>query len=87
MNAKKRASRRILKSDLERVDAHIIQSSEYEELPELTEETFARAQIKREAVRGRSTRGSSSPCVCQQTSSHAGRPLGPVVGRPEWLTV
>lgn len=47
MNAKKRASRRILKSDLERVDAHIIQSSEYEELPELTEETFARAQIKK----------------------------------------
>ena len=66
MNAKKRASRRILKSDLERVYAHIIPSSEYEELPELTEETFARAQIK--------------------TSSHAGRPLGPV-GRPEWLTV
>ena len=38
MNAKKHASRRILKSDLARVDAHVIRSSEYEELPELSEE-------------------------------------------------
>jgi uncharacterized protein (DUF4415 family) len=35
MNAKKRGSHRSLKSDLRRVDAHVIQSSEYEELPEL----------------------------------------------------
>ena len=47
MNAKKRASRRILKSDLARVDAHVIQSSEYEELPELTEEMLSRAKVKK----------------------------------------
>ena len=41
MNAKKRASRRTLRSDLARVDAHVIQSSEYEELPELTEEMLS----------------------------------------------
>ena len=47
MNAKKRASRRILKSDLARVDAHVIQSNEYEELPELTEEMLSRATVKK----------------------------------------
>ena len=47
MNAKKRASRRILKSDLTRVDAHVIQSSEYEELPELREEMLSRAKVKK----------------------------------------
>jgi uncharacterized protein (DUF4415 family) len=47
MNAKKRASRRILKSDLARVDAHVIQSSEYEELPELSEEMLSRAKVKK----------------------------------------
>ena len=47
MNAKKRASRRILKSDLARVDAHVIQSNEYEELPELTEEMLSRAKVKK----------------------------------------
>ena len=34
MLAKKRASRRLLKSDLARVDAHVIKSHEYAELPE-----------------------------------------------------
>jgi uncharacterized protein (DUF4415 family) len=33
-----------LKSDLTKVDAHVIQASEYEELPELTEEMLARAR-------------------------------------------
>jgi len=47
MNAKKRASRRILTSDLARVDAHVIQSNEYEELPELTEEMLSRAKVKK----------------------------------------
>jgi len=42
MNAKKRASRRTLKSNLACVDTHVIQSSEYEELPELTEEMLSR---------------------------------------------
>jgi uncharacterized protein (DUF4415 family) len=47
MPAKKRASRRLLKSDLARLDAHVIRSHEYVELPELTEEMLARATIKR----------------------------------------
>jgi uncharacterized protein (DUF4415 family) len=47
MNAKKRASRRTLRSDLARVDAHVIQASEYEELPELTEEMLSRAKVKK----------------------------------------
>jgi len=34
-------------SDLQRVDAHVIQPEEYEELPELTDEMFARAVFKK----------------------------------------
>jgi hypothetical protein len=34
-------------SDLQRVDAHIIQPEEYEEIPEITEEDLAEAVIKR----------------------------------------
>ncbi len=47
MLAKKRASRRSVKSDLARVDAQVIKSHEYAKLPELTEELLARATIKR----------------------------------------
>ena len=47
MNAKKPASRRSLKSDLARVDAHVVKKDEYEELPELNEEMLARAEVKR----------------------------------------
>ena len=47
MNANKLASRRSLKSDLARVDAHAIQSAEYAELPELTEEMLARAKVSK----------------------------------------
>ena len=47
MNAKKPASRRSLKSDLARVDAHVVKKGEYEELPELNEEMLARAEVKR----------------------------------------
>ena len=47
MNVKKRASRRSLKSDLARVDAHKIRSEEYEELPELTEEMLSRAKVNK----------------------------------------
>lgn len=42
MAAKKRA----IKSDLARIDAHIIQPEEYEEIPELTEEDFARGVVR-----------------------------------------
>ena len=47
MTASKPASRRSLKSDLARVDAHKIKKGEYEELPELTEEMLARAKINK----------------------------------------
>ena len=46
MNANKPASRRTLKSDLARADSHVVKKSEYEELPELTEEMLARAKVK-----------------------------------------
>lgn len=45
MNANKPVSRRSLKSDLARVDAHTVKPGEYKELPELTEEMLARAKI------------------------------------------
>lgn len=47
MSANKPASRRSLKSDLHRVDAHVVQPEEYEELPELTEEMLARAKVSK----------------------------------------
>jgi len=47
MNAKKPASRRSLKSDLARVDAHKVRIEEYEELPELTEDMLARAKVNK----------------------------------------
>jgi len=43
----KPVSRRTLGSDLKRVDAHVIKPEEYEELPELTDEMFARAVFKK----------------------------------------
>ena len=47
MTAKKRVSRRSLKSDLRKVDAHKIQPEEYRELPELTEDMLARGIVKK----------------------------------------
>ena len=47
MNANKPESRRSLKSDLARVDAHVVMKGEYEELPELTNDMIARATVKR----------------------------------------
>ena len=47
MNANKPASVRTLKSDLKRVDAHQIKPSEYEDLPELTDEMIERGVVKR----------------------------------------
>ncbi len=47
MTAKKPASRRSLKSELARVDAHKVRPEEYEELPELTEEMLARAKVNK----------------------------------------
>jgi uncharacterized protein (DUF4415 family) len=36
-----------LKSDLDRVDAHVVNKVEYEELPELNEEMLARARVNK----------------------------------------
>jgi uncharacterized protein (DUF4415 family) len=47
MPANKPASVHSLKSDVARVDAHQIKKSEYEELPELTEDMLARAKISK----------------------------------------
>ena len=47
MNARKPVSRRSLKSDLARVDAHVVKKDEYEDLPELTEEMLARATVNK----------------------------------------
>ena len=47
MTANKPVSRRSLKSDLARVDAHAVRSEEYEELPELTEEMLTRAKVNK----------------------------------------
>ena len=47
MNAKKPASRRSLKSDLAKVDAHRIKPDEYEELPRLTGSMLARATVNK----------------------------------------
>jgi uncharacterized protein (DUF4415 family) len=47
MNASKRASRPSFGSDLARVAAHVIQPEEYEELPELTDEMFARGKVNK----------------------------------------
>ncbi len=46
MNVNKPASSRNLGSDLKRVDAHVVQPNEYEELPELTEDMLSRAVFK-----------------------------------------
>ena len=47
MNAKKPASRRSLKSDLARVDAHKVMPREYDELPELTDDMLVRAKMNK----------------------------------------
>lgn len=47
MSASKRASRRSSKSDLARVDTHVIRPHEYEELPELNDEVLARGRVNK----------------------------------------
>jgi uncharacterized protein (DUF4415 family) len=47
MTVKKRSSRRTLKSDLAKVDAHVIRPHEYKELPPLTERALSRAAVSK----------------------------------------
>ena len=44
---KKRSSRRTLKSDLAKVDAHVVRSHEYKELPSLTKRSLSRAVVNK----------------------------------------
>ena len=44
---RKRVSRRTSKSDLGKVDSHVVRPHEYEEIPDLTEEALARAVVKK----------------------------------------
>lgn len=47
MTVNKPVSPASLGSDLEKVDAHVTQAQEYDELPELTEEMVVRAKVNR----------------------------------------
>lgn len=47
MTAKKRVTRPTWKSRLVQVDAHVIRPEEYDEIPELTDEMFARAVFRK----------------------------------------
>lgn len=47
MNANKPASPPSLKSDLARVDAHVLKAEEYDELPEFADEMLARAKVNK----------------------------------------
>ena len=47
MTAKKAALPRSLGSDLRRVDAYEVQASEYDDLPELTDDMLARATVNK----------------------------------------
>lgn len=47
MSGKRSASPRTLKSDLARVDSHVVQSAEFRELPELTDEMLVRAKVRK----------------------------------------
>jgi len=55
-----------LKSDLARVDAHEIQSDEYDELPELTDDILARGTVNKD---GKPTEGQSfAPAAARHRS-------------------
>jgi uncharacterized protein (DUF4415 family) len=47
MTASKSGSARSLGSDLAKVDAHEVKASEYDELPELTDDMLARSTVNR----------------------------------------
>ncbi len=47
MTVGKAASPRTLKSNLAKIDAHVVQAAEYDELPELTDEMLARAAVNK----------------------------------------
>ena len=59
------AKTRALGSDLAKVDAHQIQPGEYEEIPELTDEFFARGKFTRggKPISGEEARAAFAPAL------------------------
>ena len=84
MIANKLGSRRSLKSDLARVDAHQVRPEEYEELPELTDDMLVRARVNKG---GRPVSPNPRKLISlrlQPMSSSDGRPRE-LDGRLVWL--
>ena len=54
-------SKRNIGSDFAKVDAHVVQPEEYDELPEITDEMMERAVFTRNAAELNSFVGSQSP--------------------------
>ena len=75
--------KRVLGSDLAKVDAHVIQPHEYDELPELTDEWFERANFYiggKLVSRGRPKTGKAKEAISIRLSSEvlaAFRETGP----------
>jgi hypothetical protein len=83
MPAKKRASHRVIGSNLAQVDAHVIQPHEYDEIPELTDEMLARAVWKKGGARCPRILAYRYHCACRSMCSHDGARRDPD-GRREW---
>jgi hypothetical protein len=83
MNVKKPASRRSLTSDLARVDSHALTAAEYAELPELTDDMLARAQINKGGGPCQQIRASCSPSDCPLTLLTAGKQPA-LAGKRAW---
>ena len=60
------AKKRVLGSDLKKVDRHVIQPHEYDEVPELTDEMFERADLYQES--------GGNPFYLEQLARSANRP-------------
>jgi len=56
-------NKNVLGSDLAKVDAHVIQPEEYDEIPEVTEEMFARGRIMVNGAPARGRPRKSAPKV------------------------
>jgi hypothetical protein len=64
MNAKKPALPRSLRSDLARVDAHVVQKGEYDDLPELDDAMLAHVRSTGVDVPSQPIRASCCPSGC-----------------------
>jgi uncharacterized protein (DUF4415 family) len=64
----------VIKSDLKRVDAHVIQPEEYDEAPELTEEMLERADLYHGGVLIQAGKGGPNPRIAEAIRKTLGRP-------------